>query len=515
MKLSWPGRWPQLTVINDGEAGISMKLFLMIIFLEIIFHASAWAGDLRRCLLLPVTDNLQGAMSYKIFEDIERYLQEGDWCYYRPNAEILDVLGQYRQNLPAHLENPAVLKIISERTAAGSLIRINAQVIGGQLKLNLAVLGSNGEDLYFQEESTLPSDDLAVAIRTLKNWLEAYKKRIPYDSMVVAVLGDQFTLNAGQEYGMRSGMRAEIFRSIGLDKHPLLQEVVGWQKKKVGEAKILAVSDESAQGQMTLYQDNQRLKVGDWAIMIPEEKVEVISGNEPLPAKDRHQDHFGKLGQILLSMVLGASDGKFNTAINHINFSGFTLGVILESELWATRHWWAGLDYGVMSAKYRHKKGVTPTESLHSTLSRFKAKAGYRYLLLDYYYGPRIDLFMGYTNYWFRLPQAQDGLGMNEVGFRGIAAGVKGDMPFLAKTRLYLRLEALIFATKFVEQNRFYGKADRVSSYELEFGGSYEFMPGWRGEAAVNYTSNAAKFTSVSKVTFGDTLFKLGTSFVF
>ena len=235
-----------------------MKLLFTTILLSMILMAAhAQAGDLRRCLLLPVTDNLQGAMSYKIFEDIERYLQEGDWCYYRPNAEVLDILGQYRQNLAAHLENPAVLKIISERTAAGSLIRINAQVVNGQLKLNLAVLGSNGEDLYFQEESTLPSDDLAVAIRTIKNWLETYKKRIPYDSMVVAVLGDQFTVNAGQEYGIRPGMRAEVFRSTGLDKHPLLQEVVGWPKKKVGEAKILAVSDESAQGQMTLYQDKK------------------------------------------------------------------------------------------------------------------------------------------------------------------------------------------------------------------------------------------------------------------
>ena len=492
-----------------------MRLFLMLIFLGMMVSVRAWAGDLRRCLLLPVTDNLEGAMSYKIFEDVERYLQEGDWCYYRPNAEILDILGQYRQNLPAHLENPAVLKVISDRTGAGSLVRITAQVEGGQLKLRLAVLGANGEDIYFQEESTLPSDDLAVGIRTIKNWLEAYKRRIPYDSMVVAVLGDQFTLNVGQEYGMRTGMKAEIFRSTGLDKHPLLQEVVGWPKKKIGEAKILAVSEESAQGQITLYQDGQQLQVGDWAILIPEENVEVVSGKEPLPQKDSHQDHFGKLGQILLAATVGSSDGKLNIAYNRIHFAGLSLGAIIETELWATRHWWAGLDYGVMQAKYRHESGLIPDEDLDTTVSRFKVKVGYRYLPLDYYYGPRVDLFLGHTNYWYRLPQAKDALGMSEMAIRGIAGGVKGDIPFLAKTRLYLRLEALLFVTKFAEQNHFYGKADRISSYELELGGSYEFAPGWRGEVAVNYTSNTVKFISSSKVSFSDTLLKLGTSFIF
>ena len=91
-----------------------LRHWLIIVMMGLLSGVAT--ADLRRCLLLPVTDNLQGSMSYKVFEGLERYLQEGDWCYYRSNAGLLDILGQYRQNLEMHLENPEILKVISERT---------------------------------------------------------------------------------------------------------------------------------------------------------------------------------------------------------------------------------------------------------------------------------------------------------------------------------------------------------------------------------------------------------------
>ena len=480
-----------------------------------LFSLTAQA-DLRRCLLLPVTDNLQGAMSYKVFEGLERYLQEGDWCYYRSNAEILDILGQYRQNLAVHLENPEILKVISERTGAGSLIRVQVQNDHGQIKLRLAVLGANGEDVYFQEESTLPGDDITLAVRTLQNWLEAYKKRIPYDSTIVAILGDQFTLNVGQEFGVRPGMEVELYRSTGMDKHPLLKEVVGWPKKYIGRAKILAVAEESAQGQMTQYQEGQKIQLGDWAILIPQEKVEMVPGKELAKQGDRHQDHFGKLGQIGIHFNFGSADGKFARDENKILFSALTFGMDLQGELWATRHWWIGLDYALNHNNYKRDSGLNPHESLGSNLSRFKGKAGFRYLPLDYYFGPRIDFYLGYGNFWYRLPaKAVESLIAGEVGFRGFLGGVKGDIPFLPKTRLNLHLEGLLLGNRFVEKHTLYGKAERVMSYELEFGGSYEFAPGWTGEVGLAYISNSAKFGAGKSVDLEEVLLKIGTNFIF
>jgi len=487
--------------------------FLLIMIMGLLSGMAT--ADMRRCLLLPVMDNLQGATSYKVFEGLERYLKEGDWCYYRSNAEILDILGQYRQNLEAHLENPDILRVISERTGAGSLIRVTVFHDKGQIKLKLTILGANGEDVYFQEESTIPGEDLNVAVRTLQNWLEAYRKRLPYDGTLVAILGDQFTLKIGQEYGVRPGMEVEIYRSTGMEKHPLLKEVVGWPKKLVGRAKILAVADESSQGQMLQYQEGQKIQLGDWALLVQQEKVEIVSGKEPLPAKDKHQDHFGKLGQVGIHLNLGSGDGKFSTKNNKMNFSGLTFGVGINVELWATRNWWAGLDYDYNHSNYKRDSGMTPTESLMTSTSRFKIRAGFRYLPLNYYFGPRIDAYLGYAHYWYRLPTAREEIGMGEVAYRGALAGVKGDIPFLPKTRLYLRLEALIFDARLVEKHAFYGKADRVMSYDLEFGGSYEFATGWTGELSADYTANEAKINSFSHIDFHEVLLKVGTNFIF
>ena len=87
-------------------------------------------------MLLPVRDSVGGALGFKVFEDVERYLKDSDWCYYTSNSEILNILSNYKRNLDSVLTNPEVLKIISEKTKTGSLMKVDIvnQVIFAMLK---------------------------------------------------------------------------------------------------------------------------------------------------------------------------------------------------------------------------------------------------------------------------------------------------------------------------------------------------------------------------------------------
>ena len=186
----------QAQMSRPNYQGCSMKLKSALLLGLILFSHSLMA-DMRRCMLLPTRDSIGGALGFNVFEDVEMYLKDSGWCYYTSNSEILNILSNYKRNLDSILENPRVIKIISEKTRTGSLIKVEIinQVKG--VDLTIKVIGKNGKDVFFKERTRLNTDDPKVLSQTVKNWLNQYEKQIPYDGVITGVLGNQFSLNVG------------------------------------------------------------------------------------------------------------------------------------------------------------------------------------------------------------------------------------------------------------------------------------------------------------------------------
>ena len=47
----------------------------------------------------------------------------------------------------------------------------------------------------------------------LKNWLNLFSKEIPYDGKIVGILGDQFTVDMGNEIGLIEGSLVKIIKA--------------------------------------------------------------------------------------------------------------------------------------------------------------------------------------------------------------------------------------------------------------------------------------------------------------
>lgn len=192
--------------VNKGRSHLKSQLIkllsILFLFSLLVGNEVEAARSMRRCMLLPIRDSVGGALGFKVFEELERYLKDSEWCYYEPNSGILDILSNYKRNLDAYLENKDVLKVVSEKSNAGSLIKVEVinQVSGADIRVK--VIGQNGEDVYFKEETRLNTDDSTVISQTVKNWLDVYEKNIPYDGLVIGVLGDQFTVDVGKDYGL-------------------------------------------------------------------------------------------------------------------------------------------------------------------------------------------------------------------------------------------------------------------------------------------------------------------------
>ena len=87
----------------------------------------------------------------------------------------MNILGNYKSNLQAHLKNSDVLRVLAEKMKAGSLIRTDIEPQAKGVVVSINVVGDNGEDLYFSEKTALNTDSVEIISQTIKNWLEEYE----------------------------------------------------------------------------------------------------------------------------------------------------------------------------------------------------------------------------------------------------------------------------------------------------------------------------------------------------
>lgn len=485
-----------------------------VLFIIISLMISSYAfgeASMRRCMLLPMRDSVDGAVAFRVFEDVESYLKESDWCNYRSNSEILNILSNFQKNLDAHLENPEVLKILSEKTKSGSLIKVN---IVNQLKgvtVKIEIVGSNGKDVYFKEKTELNTDDIVVISQTVKNWLEVYEKSIPYNGRVIGVLGNQYTIDVGKIGGFLENSEVIITRATSKKRHPLLKEIVDWNTERIGSGKIFHVTKTQSQGRMVQYDTRKRLKIGDWVTFKKVSKENFVNKRN---YEDVKEHEFGKLGTVGILFNVGSASATQNATTNK-KISGTSFGLDLVGTVWATRKYWGGIEIGRKFGSLKQKEGTLTNSSNSLSTSRFKLKLGYKYLPLGFFYGPQIDAYFGYASYSYGLDtQVSDG--WTEVGFKGILLGVKGSLPVAKKYRITTEL-GFLFNPKYSEETSIYGADDSASSFSLDFGGVYQYSPSMTIDGSFEFNTSKAKFITPTtrSLKLKTSALRVGTTFTF
>jgi hypothetical protein len=131
-----------------------MKVFLALLLFFSIQKISAEEFSLRDCTLLPIVTSKAGdSIGYKIFEGIEGYLKEVNWCRYKSPANILGVFSRYRDKLDSYLEDEDVLRTVAKRLEVGTMIKASVQNTAKTVEVELKVFGENGKDLLFEEKN--------------------------------------------------------------------------------------------------------------------------------------------------------------------------------------------------------------------------------------------------------------------------------------------------------------------------------------------------------------------------
>lgn len=486
-----------------------MKKFLILFFLVLSLNVMA-TESMRHCMLLPIVDGLDNKIGFKVFEEIESYIKEGDWCTYKSNSELINILSQYSKNLEGHLGNKDVLKVIADKTKAGTMIRVTLQMQVGTTDVKVEIVGENGEDRYFKEQTQLKSNDSSLIAQTIKNWLDIYEKTIPYEGRVKGVLGDQFTIDIGKKSHIYNGSEIVIERPTSKRQHPLLKEIVDYQTEKIAEAKVFDVSDNQAQAKVITYEGQKKLRLEDWVKVKASEQKKAI---EQLSYAEKDKEDFGKLGTVGLFLNIG-SGSVVKAGASEKSMTGLLYGVDIEAELWATRNYWIGLDLGKTFGRYAKDQGTFSSDSNSTNNSIARIKFGYKYLPMGFFYGPQVDAFVGYANYNYGLTTNTTD-GYTDFTFSGLLVGTRGSIPVLESTRLYLLFDFLL-TSSYKEKVVILGNDDSSSNYHLEFGGQYLYAPNITLSGGLSVLSNKANFIGATKEEqFKDVSAKVGTIFTF
>lgn len=484
------------------------KIFLIGLLL---LSVNAFASEsMRHCMLLPVTDGADNKVGFRVFEDIESYIKDGDWCTYKSNSELINILGQYSKTLENHLNNKDVLKVVADKTKAGTLIRISLALGASATEVRVEIIGENGEDKYFKEQTQLKSTDPTVISQTVKNWLDIYEKTIPYNGRVKGVLGDQFTIDIGKKSQIFNGSEIVIERPTAKRQHPLLKEIIDYQTEKIAEARVFDVSETQAQARVTSYEGNKKLRIEDWVKVRSVEARKVV---EQVAYGDKADNEFGKLGSLGIFLNLGSASVTQSGA-GEKSVSGFMFGGDIEAELWATRNYWAGLDFGKKFGSYKKDQGSFSSDSNSTDNTALRVKLGYKYLPLGFFYGPQIDVYGGYASYTYGMSSNLTD-GFTEFKFSGFLLGARGSIPVYEATRMYLLIDFLL-TSSYQEKVKVYGSDDSSSNYRLEVGGQYAYATNITLSGGLQILSNKASFKgNIKEEQFKDTSAKVGAIFTF
>ena len=484
-----------------------------IIFIILLFSSSLYAQkySLRNCTLLPVTDNVQSSLAFRVFEQIDRELKVSSWCSYRSNTGILSVFSNYRDKVDQILDKPEVLQVVGEKLNVGSIIRIGLESSVGGIAARLIVYGDEGTYVFFDEQSFLQDDKLEVIIQQLKNWLIEYSKQIPYDGQVIGVLGDQVTVDVGPAHNQfKIGQDYMIKRMVHKKIHPVFSKVVEWNTQDLAKGKINNLSDGQMIGVNRIYFNEIPIRTGDWVLIQPiPYGLDTTIGNQ-----EKEQMKFGKIGTFSFS-VDGLNQDVKTAVGTEKKYGGFMMGVNLAGEIWLTRNYFAYVNFARQFGDLSSNTTNNTNSSISLTSTAYKLALGYKYLPLGFFYGPQLDFYGGIVRYIHSVDLvAADGIGDNSFG--GILLGLKIDIPVVKDIRLMLRTEMIPFAD-YNDDDSIFGNEKSNANIYFFLGASYQWSAEMGFFGGLEVVNNRAKFDDATnrEVQYQYTSLRAGINFQF
>ncbi len=460
--------------------------------------------------VLPVVDNVGGIYSRSVESKINELIKESH------RFDLIEIKSaDARKTIDDYEVDPEAIKNIGKKYGVDAVI--SARVGKKEKTIDIILdmfLTADGLLLSQDRIENEPQFEISDVERKTIELYSRVVGKLPYKALVLSRQGNRVTLDIGGRDGIRSNTIVSVEHIISAKRHPKFNFLLSTEKEIMGKIKIIKVDDTLSFG--VVLQEKDRGVVG------PDSKItgldfvnytESLPGAEslqPTQAADLGQNaiSFGKnpkewlpprqpsFGRVGVSLGLGT----YHSAISLRNAGSFSgdvpvypqLGV--SSEIWMTPSWYLGglIQQGVMSVT--NPQTGTPTK-LGANTSHYDVHFGYKFLLQDDFWGPVINLHLGFAKYTLFI-DASTPLTFTSSSYSGLYGGLGGSVPLSSDRRYYfdVNLDRYLFPSM-VESPSTSGAGSDNSVTSFSFGGSYKMTSQFWVSAHLGFEFYSSTFT--------------------
>lgn len=412
------------SLIQDGKSDDNLENF--DITYKKFGYIFPYQRSLFQCHLLPFVTNLSDDKSETTKNYLIDFLKEEKICQQKINKEIENILESRKKSIKEDLFNPEILKVISKKLSAGTLLRVSLLERTNGYYLKLEAIAQDGKTIIFKKNKVVGKNQLETVANLLGIWSKEYRDSIPYIALVEEVVGEELLISIGENQTIGNVQHYEIYRPEGL-KIESFEDIykVSWQKKRIGSGSIKNVKAGSAIAYVRNTIGEERVKVGDWI---------VLNKNYILGKDDHHfvKHNLNITGRENARIQVAAeiselrnntgSDGQSNNGFteNKVNWMGIDLGI----EYFFPYSW-----IGIFNFKRIFGSG-----SFSSSASFFDGAIGYA-LKTPFKFTNFLDVFIGYKTQQYNVSEL-GGIGAGDIKISGPYVGARTEFPIYKKLSL-------------------------------------------------------------------------------
>ena len=421
------------------------------------------ALTIRTVTVLPMVDNLGGIYARPLEAHLIELVEKHHRWDYRPSNFVGAV-----PDLEDLEGNPGQIMKMNRATSADAIIMARAVrgPKGLSIRLNL-FLGNDGRLLTQQILTNYSGYQIPQAKEQLTLLYAKLIKKIPYEGLILSRINNRVTLNLGLKDQIQKGQLLTAIQILKINRHPKFNFLVSTQKAILGQVKVLKVDSTLSFGVIVSEREKGALKKftklardKETTYDTPEEFADVDSSRSNLDEKPENQVSFGKnpkewkpespptfgIAGVELGLGFYTSNANLSSSGGISGDSGlFNPNIGLFGELWITPKWSMHVRLRQGIAKTDNPlSGSSPDELTHS-LSHYAILAGYNLLLRDDFWGPKIQIAGGFSQYKDSVDDSSP-TAQTSVSYSGLTLMLSGSMP-VSKDKLWragLELNLLI-----------------------------------------------------------------------
>ncbi|MBX9767374.1 MAG: hypothetical protein K2X47_08900 [Bdellovibrionales bacterium] len=418
---------------------------------------------LTRVTLAPVTDNTDGIYA----RPVENKLRDLVSRTYRWDFIEGNFVGGI-QTINEFEENPDSVQKLTKALQAEGLISARIIKTPQNIQIQLGLfLGADGKLIVKETTSEIKKFEISEILSQLERSYKLLLERLPFRGYVLSRIQNKVTLNLGAKDGIRPGDPVSAILVLSLRRHPKQNFMVAHDKEVLGQIRIDKVEDSLSFGTITFEKERgviQKLtKIGSNLPVQYSPSIEGGTtqgefgidssagfGGASVPPGDLPQvwvpvdpPTFGKV-----SFLFGLGSFSANTLLATSGSvegnSNFVPSLKVNGEIWITPQWIVRA--GIQNVPFSISNplpGSSPSR-LNMSATRYQFHLGYNILLLNDFFGPRVQLLAGVQQ--FNLyADASSPLALTETTFSGFNLGATAAFPITPDGKYEIGFSLLTF----------------------------------------------------------------------